>query len=135
MNQKTLIWIVVVVVVVALGVWYFSSNTSSAPASATNVATTTTPTAPTAPTETTNQPAAPAPAATNSFKSIFTQSGNNECTYEEVTSAGQSSSAIYISAGKMRGEFQSTTGSVQTTDYMIYNGGYLYTWQAGMTVG
>jgi hypothetical protein len=42
---------------------------------------------------------------------------------------------IYISNGKMRGEFRSTSGTVSSANLMIYNGGYLYSWVEGTTVG
>jgi hypothetical protein len=44
-------------------------------------------------------------------------------------------SVIYISNGKMRGEFRATAGTVTSANLMIYNGGYLYSWVEGTTVG
>ncbi len=132
MNQKTVIWGIVVIILIVLGVWYFSSMTPNTATSVTTTATSTaTSTTPTAPVTT-----VPVTAATKSaFKSIFTQSGNYECTYQQVGGSTQGMSTIYISGGKMRGEFRTTSGAASSANLMIYNGGYLYSWVEGTTVG
>lgn len=132
MNKNTVnavIGVIVVVILVALGIWYFNSSNTAGTATPEQTATTTT----TVSTTVTNTSAA-TPASPTTFKSIFTQSGNHECTYEQVGTSTQSSSVIYISNGDMRGEFR-TTGTVTSADLMIYNGGYLYSWKEGATVG
>ncbi len=136
MNQKTIVWGIVAVIIVALGVWYFSSMNTS-PAAATQETTIATSTASTtvSTSSATSATSAPVPvAAKSAFKSIFTQSGNHECTYQQVGASTQTTSVIYISGGKMRGEFR-TTGTITEADLMIYNGGYLYSWKEGATTG
>jgi hypothetical protein len=136
MNQKTLIGILVAVIVIVLSFWYFSSMSTN---NGIGAATTTSQTAVTTSTPTT--PAKPAVKPVTStgtpktFKSIFTQTGNYECTYELVDTNSRSSSVIYISGGKMRGEFRSNTNGVISADLMIYSGGYLYSWREGASVG
>jgi hypothetical protein len=68
----------------------------------------------------------------NTYVSIFNQSGSHECLYESVDGSTRKHNRIYIADGKMRGEFR-TVGQVGTL--MVYNGGYLYTWKEGTTIG
>ncbi|MEK7601598.1 MAG: hypothetical protein AAB480_03660 [Patescibacteria group bacterium] len=128
MNQKTIVWGIVVLVILALGAWYLSSSGASSTGTQGETATTTTTTG------TTGTPAG-TPATTNTFKSIFTQSGNHQCDYSQSNSTGQSTSVIYIADGKMRGEFRSTMSGASTASLMIYSGGYLYSWKEGATTG
>jgi hypothetical protein len=120
MNRNTLIFVIVIVILALLGVWYYSqSNLAITPASSDVKATDT---------------KASAPAATPStFKSIFTQSGNHQCTYEQLSPSSRSSSVIYIADGKMRGEFRTLAPSA-SANIMIYANGYLYSWREGATV-
>ncbi len=132
MNKNIVIGGIIVVIIILIGFWYVASMTPTTPAvgTSTTATTTATSTATTVPATT-----APATVATKSaFKSIFTQSGNHECTYQQVGASTQTTSVIYISDGKMRGEFR-TTGTVTSSNLMIYNGGYLYSWVEGTTVG
>jgi len=128
MSKNFVITGIVIIVLVGLGIWYFSSSnvslntTNPYGAATTSVSTTSTSTATTS--------------HTNTFHSIFTQTGNYECSYESVGGTSvRSSSVIYIADGKMRGEFRTTTNTVTSANFMIYNGGYLYAWKEGATVG
>lgn len=131
MNQKTGIWVVVIIVLVALGIWYFSSSNSGGTGAPTDMATTS---ATTGASGTTGGTATPVPAGSSTFHSIFTQSGNHECVYQQVAASTRSTSIIRIADGKMHGEFR-TTGSVTSANIMIYNGGLLYSWKEGASVG
>jgi hypothetical protein len=136
--NKTYLGIIIIVVII-LGFWYYSSSPMGMSDIATSTATTTA--------DTTMPPAAapadaavkptttPKPATTNTFKSIFAQAGNHQCTYEQVSATGQSTTAIYIGDGKMRAEFRTLSGNIGPATFMVYNGGYLYTWQEGKTAG
>ena len=126
MNPKTLIGGIVAVIIILFGIWYFASNSIGAGA-------------PTAATSTESSGTAPgtsaaAPRSTNTFRSIFTQSGNHECRYEQVGTSSQTTSVVYIADGKMRGEFR-TIGAVPSANLMIYSGGVLYSWKEGATTG
>lgn len=68
----------------------------------------------------------------NTFRSVLTQQGNHECKYEQLDGTRNNSNVIYLSNGKMRGEFR-TVGDVG--DLMVYDGVNLYTWQEGKTTG
>ena len=127
MNQNTIIGGIVVIILAVLGIWYFSSNTTGT-AGQDQTATTSDSTGTTGTT-------AGTAANPNTFRSIFTQSGNHVCTYAQVTASGQSSNAVYIADGKMRGEFRTVSGTGTLADLMIYTGGILYSWKEGATVG
>ncbi len=120
MNQNTLIGGIILILLILLGIWYFSSaNPSGSPV----------------PQQIANTPAATVtPSTPNTFRSIFTQSGNHQCSYSQVQSAGQTSSVIYIADGKMRGEFR-TMGVTPSANLMIYSEGILYSWKEGASVG
>ena len=125
MSQNTLIGAAVIFILAIIGIWYFTSSSLSTGNS--NVTTTT---------ETTTGTTGTTPKPTNTFRSIFTQSGNNECRFEQVENSSRSTNVVYISEGKMRGEFRTTTDGIETTSsIMIYDGGYLYVWQEGKTTG
>jgi len=128
MNQNKLIAIIVVIVLVVLGILYFSSSNTGVTGIQGETGTTTVPTGATGNT-------AVKPASSNTFRSIFTQTGNHQCSYEQVAASGRSSSVIYLADGKMRGEFRTTSGSVNSANIMIYSGGILYSWKEGATTG
>ncbi len=126
MNKNVVIG-AIVIIALGLGIWYFSSGSG----------TTTQDTATT--TSDTGGTGAGTPAATQgkagTFRSIFTQTGNHQCSYEQVSATGRASSVVYIADGKMRGEFRTASGNTNTASLMIYDGGYLYSWKEGATVG
>ncbi|MCR4281373.1 MAG: hypothetical protein NUV88_03525 [Candidatus Kaiserbacteria bacterium] len=131
MNQNKIIGGIVLAVILVWGIWYFSSSSTGGIAGTQDETATTTVATGTAASPGT----AVTPAVSNTFRSIFTQSGNHECLYEQVTSSGKSSSRIYIADGKMRGEFRTISGTTNTASLMIYNGGILYSWKEGATTG
>lgn len=139
--NKTYLGVVIIALIIILGFWFYSSSPTGVGEVATSTATTTadtaqTPTAaPSKDTAVTPAATTPKPATTNTFKSIFAQAGNHQCTYEQVSGTGQSTTAIYIGDGKMRAEFRTLSGNMTAATFMIYNGGYLYTWQEGKTTG
>lgn len=142
MNRTALTWsIVLIILIVGLGLWYSYSTSGAAPTQSDAGATTT---ALTAGTETSAanlssgtsaaSGSSGSTAGTNTFRSIFTQSGNNQCTYAAVTASIQSHNVVDIAGGKMHAEFR-TTGSVTTADLMTYSNGILYVWKEGATTG
>lgn len=70
--------------------------------------------------------------SSNTFKSIITQKGSYQCTYNQATQGGQTVSTIYIADGMLRGEFRDTDA---VGNMMIYSNGTLYVWQEGKTTG
>ncbi len=71
----------------------------------------------------------------NTYHSLLTQTGNYECDYSQVQSSGQAKNVIYLSGGKMRAEFRSTSSGVGTSNLAVYDGHYLYEWQEGFSTG
>ena len=126
MKKNTIIWIVIIVILALLGIWYFTSMNSS-PSAENTTATSTT--------DSSGQQVATTGNMSTTFHSIFTQGGSHECSYEQASSSAKSSNVIYISNGQMRGEFRTTTGGGTSANLMIYDGGLLYTWKEGTTVG
>jgi hypothetical protein len=62
----------------------------------------------------------------------LSRAGNYECFYDAIDGNVQHNNRLYISGGKMRGEFRSTAGPATM---MVYDGSYLYTWQEGQVSG
>ena len=124
MNRNTIIGGIVIVILVAIGIWYFSPSSvidSTVSTNATLDATKATPTKPSA--------------TPSTFKSIFAQSGNHQCTYEQVSPTSRSNSLVFVADGKMRGEFRTNSADATITNIMVYNGGYLFSWKEGAVVG
>lgn len=133
MNQNKVIGGIVLAVILVWGIWYFTSSKTDTNVAGTQNETGTGAVTTGGTTGSTNT--AVKPIGTSSFRSIFTQSGNHECLYEQVEASSKSSSRIYIADGKMRGEFRTETGGVNTANIMIYTGGTLYSWREGATTG
>lgn len=130
MNTNTVTGIIVVVLLAIVGVWWVTSSQSATQTRNDQMA------AATATSTTSGSGSSTGTSkGTTSFKSIFTQTGSYECDYEQVGGQGRASNRIYISGGKMRAEFRTTTGTGTTATLMVYSGGYLYTWTEGKTTG
>lgn len=119
MNRNVLIG-VAVIVLLAIGWWLFFSPKPSTDQ-------TTQLTEDTAADTTSSSNTSP-----NTFSKILSQNGNYECKYEQVSTTSQSVNLIYISDGKIRGEFRTNgiSGSM-----MVYDGVNLYVWREGAIVG
>lgn len=125
---------VAVLILIGLFAWWtMNGSQPSAPGSDTATTTATS----TAPADTTTQ--APAKSSTstsgNTLKSVLTQKGSYECDYDQVQSTGQSHNVVYLSDGKMRAEFRTTSGNTTTANLSVYDGRYLYSWKEGMSTG
>ena len=129
--MRPTIYVLVGVVVIALIGWWLWGNNEAPFTTGATVATTT---ATTTQQQQTNSGAS-APATTNTFKSIFTESGSHECVYQQVTSSSKSQNTIDIADGKMYGQFRTTSGNQTDATLMVYDYGYLYTWKEGATTG
>ena len=129
MSRNTIIAGIVVLVLVALGAWYFSSSQMS-PSSAGQATDATSQTTP----DSNGSTAAPAKGS-STFKSIFTQSGSHECEYTGVNGSSQINSAIFIAGGKMRGEFRTMSGTNTQPNRMVKKGCDWYTWEEGSATG
>jgi uncharacterized protein (UPF0333 family) len=106
MNRNTIIGSVIIVILVAVGIWYFTATDMTDSTVSTNEAPGTKKTAPATP---------------STFKSIFAQSGNHQCTYEQVSPTSRSNSLVYIADGKMRGEFRTNSAEITVTSILVSN--------------
>lgn len=70
-----------------------------------------------------------------SLGGIFSEKGSYQCDYEKVSQDSRGSSVVYISDGKMRGEFRTRTALSSTGTIIVYDGDYLYVWTEGMSKG
>jgi hypothetical protein len=123
MKKKILVGVLILIILVIVAILYTTSSHTSSNTQTLTPITVTTKT-------NTNTPGN----TSNTFHSIFSQSGSHVCTYEQGAPI-RSSSVIYIADGKMRGEFRTVTTEGSAANFMIYSGGYLYSWKEGTTVG
>src|SRR5579863_2306710 len=64
---------------------------------------------------------------------LFSMAGSQKCTFSDSTS--NSSGTVYVSSGKMRGDFQATNEGKTTQSHMINDGTYIYYWTDGQQNG
>ncbi len=128
--NRTITIAVIIIIVLGLGWWIYSKpSTDTAVPTTTSTSTVLGNTdSPSAGGNTNNG----TPTQQTTFKSIITQKGSYQCTYNQATQAGQTISTIYIADGMLRGEFRDTDS---VGNMMIYNKGTLYVWQEGKTTG
>jgi len=133
--MKNTKWVVGAVVLVLLLVVLFGSSGENNPADSNS---TTTPKevvkATPAPVVKTT-PAKPIEGMKVSLGGIFAEKGNYQCDYEQVSQQTRSSNVVYISDGKMRGEFRTSTATGSTATMVVYDGSYLYVWTEGKPTG
>ena len=120
------IWWIIVIVVVAGGIYY--STTKSAP----------------------TEPAAPASegaAGQGTFNTAPPTSGQQslaglmalgtaqQCAFSQNVVGSSNSGTVYVSAGKVRGDFTSVADGQTTQAHMISDGQDVYTWIEGINLG
>jgi hypothetical protein len=90
-------------------------------------------------TTTTTKTASSAPKPVEGMKvslgGIFAEQGNYECDYEAVTPSQRTSSVVYVSNGKLRGEFRTSQTGKTNASIVVYDGTNLYAWTEGMATG
>jgi len=125
METKQLITLVVALVVVGGGVWYFSSgNPGGVPVEEGVVGT--------------NTAATPATEAEGSatLADLMMRDGAYRCDVELKASGGaDSSGTVYIGNERMRGDFTSVMNGSTIESHMISMDGYVYTWSDMMPQG
>ncbi|KND51451.1 MAG: hypothetical protein ABA06_04050 [Parcubacteria bacterium C7867-001] len=117
MNTQTIIALVIAVVVVGGGVWYFSSM---------------------GPQGVPNGEAGTSNNGTGTLQSLMGLTGSMKCDVATAAGPSQSSGTVYITNGKMRGDFNSTsaaTGEAVIESHMIRSGGFMYTWSSAAPQG
>lgn len=77
-----------------------------------------------------------APQMTTQKKSLFdflSMAGSQKCTFSDKSDG--SSGAVYVSSGKMRGDFQRPENGKTNASHMINDGKYMYYWSDGEKSG
>lgn len=142
--NKGIYWILGIVIVI-LGIWYFSMRSvgpqevPTATTTATTLGVGSVPStsrtsgisgsgaSPVGVTQTIGQ---------GSINSLMAMNENLICSVVSTSSSSQRSGTVYIADGKMRGDFISTTKGVTTVLSMIDDGTSLYVWRnTGNTIG
>ena len=122
--------VIVVLVVVVGGAMYFmhtaASTTQTAYLAPTQAGTTTAPAETTQPDETAATSTAPA-SGSGTIASLMVMTGNAQCAVQ-VGGANPASGTIYVSAGKMHGDFTMTMKGKTMHAYMINDGTSVYSW-------
>ena len=121
MNTK--IGVIIAIVVLGLlggGAYVMMSKSKSAPASPT--------TTEAKPTETTTT----ASQVRGTLKDLLTSALPQTCSFTNDTGA---SGSVYVSGGKMRGDFQTTSQGKTFSGHMIIDSGYSYLWSDAMARG
>ena len=120
MNKKLGLIIIVLVLLLGGGAYVMMSKSKSAP-----VSPTTTEAKPTETTTTASQ-------VKGTLKSLLTAGIPQSCTFTNDTGA---SGSVYVSGGKMRGDFQTTSQGKTFSGHMIIDSGYSYLWSDAMARG
>lgn len=133
--NKNILWVVVAVVIIGLVFWMGGSSKNSGSENSSTATTT----------DSTNTktevkvPVSSKPVTNTvknvSFTNILPRVGNYQCDYNSVTQQERITNTIYLSDGKMRGEFRSVTANGSISSMMVYDGSYLYVWTEGKTTG
>lgn len=118
MNSKLVGIGVVVVVLLGLGWWSMQGRGTGQEAS----------------TGETQESAAPTSGPT-SLKGLLGLGLAQQCTFSDTTEGAMTSGTVYVSNGKMRGDFTSTTGGQTVTSHMISDSTNSYIWMDGQSTG
>jgi hypothetical protein len=113
-QDKKVLVIIVAVLLLLLGGWYFLSSKKSAPSPST---------------ETASGPQQPS--GVSSLKDLITKGVAQNCTFSNAGTNG----SVYVSAGKVRTDFDTTANNVTTKSHMIVMDNTSYLWIDGQTTG
>jgi hypothetical protein len=70
-----------------------------------------------------------------SIKSLLTADRNQTCTFTSTEGDMKSEGTVYVSGGKMRGDFSTTTSGQTNVSHMIHKDNTNYMWTEGQTTG
>ncbi len=133
--NKNILWGALAIVAVVVIVWMISLNSGNNP-SLNETATTTSETTGTNTAKTNTTTSKPlVTVKTETFTNILPKVGNYQCDYEVVSATERTTNTVYLSDGKMRAEFRTTTATGGTSNIVLYDGVYLYKWTEGKSVG
>lgn len=122
MNTNTIVGLVIAILVVGGGAWYFTSNqgeNTGAPQGASDEKKETT-------------------MGEGTLASLIARAGSWKCTVSMTSDVAPSSGVAYIANGKVRADFTSSpaaSGTKEVHSSMIQTDGYVYTWSDMMAQG
>ncbi len=136
MNNKML-WIIIAAVVVIILIFVMGSVGNGVAPVNTNTTASTQDTSVQPKTFTPKATGSTAPIAgmNTSLGGIFATKGNYECDYDSVTNSTRTSNTVYLSDGRMRGEFRTIEAGASKSTIVVYDGTYVYTWTEGQATG
>ncbi len=70
-----------------------------------------------------------------SLKSLLATGGSKTCTFSNTEAGATSQGTVYLSSGKMRGDFSSTVNGATQANHMITDGQTSYVWMDGQKSG
>lgn len=114
---------IVVLLVLAGGAFMLTRNSPSAPQTGNEIQSTVTPAA------TEN------PSSQTSLKDLLLSGSSQKCTYQDKSDSIDISGTSYITAGKVRSDYQTTAAGKVTAGHMIMDGKTSYIWMDGQTTG
>jgi hypothetical protein len=114
-NMRAYIIGAIVIIVVALLAWWFMGRGTTGGPAAVNT------------TQQNNSVSAP-----SSLKGLLAQTGSQKCTFADTGDASQSQGTVYVSNGKMRGDFTSVAGTQTIQSHMIVKDNTSYLWSDAM---
>jgi len=115
-KMPLIIIVILILLILAGGAFYLAGKSHKSPAQSEQTATTQTQTQ-----QMSTQK--------KSLFDFFSMAGSQKCTFSDKTNNG--SGIVYISGGKMRGDFQSTDAGKTNVSHMINDGKYVYFWTDG----
>ena len=119
MKKKQLIVVIIIVLIILVGGGFFLSKHSMSPSQAGQTA----------------NSAMQSATGKKSLFDFFSMTGSQKCTF--TNSSTNNGGTVYVSSGKMRGDFQeknNSTGASEQT-HMINDGTYVYIWTDGQNNG
>jgi len=73
--------------------------------------------------------------AQQSLSELLASGRSQTCTFSDATDSGSYTGTVYVGAGKMRSDFDTTANGQTTKAHMIVDGQTSYTWMDGMMQG
>lgn len=123
MNNKIAI-AVVAIIVIAGGAFLLTRNKAKSPSTVDSN------------TEATADAESEASIESGSIESLIAAGRSQMCTFSSKEQDTQTSGTMYVSGGKMRGDFETDTGSGnKTVSHMMYDGTTSYVWSDGSNMG
>jgi hypothetical protein len=135
--KNNLLWGAVVVVAIILFAVLMSGGGNNTESENTKVSTTTevSKTQATVKSTTKSTTVAPVPGMKTSLGGIFNEKGSYQCDYESASPSSRTSNVVYVSDGRMRGEFRTYDAGFSKVTIVVYDGSYLYVWTEGYPTG